>query len=55
MDGVGNRYILGDLNGWIVNSMRAGITCPFRIPGENDNSRRVVEFCAERELYVGNT
>ena len=32
--------ILGDLNGWI---------------GENNNSRRLVEFCVEKGLYVGNT
>ena len=24
-------------------------------PGENDNGRRVLEFCAERGLSVGNT
>ena len=26
-----------------------------RVPGENDNIRRVVEFCEERGLCVGNT
>ena len=35
--------------------MRAGITGAFGVPEENDNGRRVVEFCAERELCVGNT
>ena len=33
---------------------RAGITGAFRVPGENDNGRRVVEFCAEKGLRVGN-
>ena len=47
--------ILGDLNGWIEDRMRASITGAFRVPGENDNGRRVVEFCAERGLCVGNT
>ena len=35
--------------------MRAGITSPFGVPGENDNSRKVVEFCAERGMCVGKT
>ena len=43
--------ILGDLGRWI----RDGITGAFGVPGENDNGRRVVEFCKERGLYVGNT
>ena len=57
-DGVGKGYrlcILGDLNVWIGNRMRAGITGAFGVPGENDNGQRVVEFCAERRLYAGNT
>ena len=35
--------------------MRAGITGAFGVSGENKNGKRVVEFCAERGLYVGNT
>ena len=35
--------------------MRAGITGAFGVPGENDNGRRVVEFCAKRGLCVSNT
>ena len=35
--------------------MRAAITGAFRVPGENENGRRVVKFCAERGLCVGNT
>ena len=31
------------------------ITGAFGVPGENDNGRRVVEFCAERGMGVGNT
>ena len=34
---------------------RAGLTGAFGVPGENDNGRRVMEFCAERGLCVGNT
>ena len=30
------------------NGVRAGITGVYGIPGEKDNERRVVEFCAER-------
>ena len=48
LDRVGNGYrlcILGDLNGWIGDKMRADITGAFGVPGENDKDRRVVEFC----------
>ena len=58
MDRVESEYrlcMLGDLNGWIGDRVRAGITGAFGVPGENENGRRVVEFCAERGLYVGNT
>ena len=34
---------------------RANITGAFGVPGENDKGRKVVEFCAERELCVANT
>ena len=47
--------ILGDLNGWIEDRTRTGIPGAFGVSGENDNSRRVVEFCEERGLCVGNT
>ena len=58
LDRVGNGYrlcILGDLKGWIGGRTRAGITGVFGVPGENDNRIRVVEFCTERGLCVGNT
>ena len=35
--------------------MRTGITGAFGIPGESENGRRVVKFCAERGQCVGNT
>ena len=47
VDRVGNRYrlcILGDLNGWIGNRVRAGTIGAFGLLGKNDNGRRVVEF-----------
>ena len=53
LDNVENVYrlcILGDLNGSIRDRTRAGITGAFQVPGENDNGRRVVEFCAETGL-----
>ena len=34
--------------------MWASITSMFEIQGENDNQRRVTNFCAERGLCVGN-
>ena len=53
LEGIGNGYrlcILGDLNGWIGDRVRAVITGAFGVPGENKNGRRLVEFCAERGL-----
>ena len=29
-----------------------GETGGFGVPGENNNGRRVIDFCAERELWV---
>ena len=55
---VGSGYklcIVGDLNGWIGNRTGAGITGAFGVPGKNDNSRRMVEFCEKRGLCVSNT
>ena len=49
------KCILGDLNEWIGDMKRVGITGAFGVPGENDNGIRVVEFCEERELCVGST
>ena len=54
-DSVGNGYklfILGDLNGWIGDRTRVGVT--FGVPGEDYKGRKV-EFCAERGMYVDNT
>ena len=54
---VGNGYrlwILGDLSGWIGNRTRGGITGAFGVLEENDNGRRVVGFCPDRGLCVGN-
>ena len=46
---------VGDLNGWIGDRTKASITGAFGVSGENDIGRRVVEFCEERGLFVGNT
>ena len=55
---VGNGYILcvlGDLNGWIGDRMRAGITITFGVPGKNDSGRIAVEFFVERGMCLGDT
>ena len=39
--------MLGDLNGWVGDRVRAGITGVFGVPKENDNGRRGVDFCHE--------
>ena len=48
VDKVGNGYrlcMLGYLNEWIGNRVRAGIIGTFGVPGENENGRRVVDLC----------
>ena len=52
---MGIHCMLRDLNGWVRERLRAGITGGFGAPGENDKGRRIIDFCAERVLYVGNT
>ena len=39
--------MLGDLNGWVGDRVRVGITCVFGVSGENGYGRRVVDFCSE--------
>ena len=47
--------ILGDINGWIGDRTRSGVTGAFGVSRDNYNGRRVMELSAERELCVGNT
>ena len=47
MDRVGNGYrlcVLGDLNGWIRDRVRADITGDFGFPVGRENGRRMMEF-----------
>ena len=37
--------MLGDLNGWVRDILRAGMTVWIGDPGENDNGRRVTDLC----------
>ena len=40
LDRVGNGcklWVLGDLNDWVADRLRAGITGGFGVPGKNDN------------------
>ena len=58
LNAVGNGYrlyVLGDMDGWIEDRLRGGITSTFRVPGENDKGRRVKEFYAEKGFVRGNT
>ena len=58
VDDIGNGYrviVMGDLNGWIGDQERAGVTGLHGVPGVNENGERVVDFCAEKEFCVGNT
>ena len=47
--------MFGDLNGWVGDRLRMDITDGFGVPLENDNGRKVIDFCAERRLSVSNT
>ena len=53
--GSGMTWMGGTLNGWIGDRMRDGIIGALKVPGDNDNGRRAVEFCAERGLCLVNT
>ena len=57
VDRVGNGSrlcVLGDLSGWIGNRVRVGITGSVEVPRENGNERKMVEFCTNRRVCVGN-
>jgi hypothetical protein len=47
--------VLGDLNGWIGDQKRDGITGGFGVEGVNENGRRVIDFCGENGMCVCNT
>ena len=58
LDGVSRSFrliVLGDLNGWIGDQKRDGITGGFGVAGENENGRKVIDFCEERGMCVSNT
>ena len=45
---MGKGCVQGDLNGKVGDKMRVSISGGFEVSGENDNGRRVIDFCAER-------
>ena len=46
--------MLGNLNGLVGYRVEVGTTGAFGVPGENDNERRVTDFCTERGLCLDN-
>ena len=44
--------MLEDLNGWLGDRLRVGITGEFGVPGENDNGRKAIDLCIENGLSV---
>ena len=38
-----------------LDRLRVDITGGFAVPGEKDNGRKVIDFCAEKGLSVSNT
>ena len=47
--------MLRDLNGWVGDRLREGMNGGFEVPEENDNGRRVIDFCAGRGISASNT
>ena len=43
-------YVMRNLNGWVGDRMREGITSAFRVPGERGNVGRGVDLCAKIEV-----
>ena len=51
VDGAANGYtlgLMGYLNGWVGDTVNVSIIDVFGVPEENDNGRRLVDFCAEK-------
>ena len=48
VDIVEYRCVIGNLNGWVGDRVRDGITDGFGVPGENCNRRRGINFYDER-------
>jgi hypothetical protein len=47
--------VLGDLNGWIGDRKRDGVTGDFGVEGENENGKKVIDFCVDKGMCVCNT
>ena len=45
-------YVMGELNGFVVDGAKGNIASIFRIPGENKNERRIVDFVPKRAMFV---
>ena len=39
------KLVVGDLNGWVGNTMIEGIVGKFGVPGQNINGRAIIDFC----------
>lgn len=46
--------VLGDLNGWIGDKQRDGLTGAFRVVGENEDGREVTDFSGDWGMCVSN-
>ena len=47
--------VIGNLSGWILNSIREYITAALGVPSKNESGRRILDFCVKRGLCTGNT
>ena len=44
--------VIGDLNRWVEDRVRKDTGSAYRVSDENDKGRRVVDFWAEKSVYV---
>ena len=46
--------VLCDLNGWVGDRKRDGITGGYGVEGEIENGKKVIDFCAEKGMCISN-
>ena len=43
--------VIGNLSGWILNSIREYITAALGVPSKNESGRRILDFCQKRIVH----
>ena len=47
--------VMRDLKGLVRDTVREDIICLLGVTDQNENGRRVEEFCVEKRFFIGNT